>query len=187
MKRLWVLVGGNGAGKSTFYQHKLKPLGLPFINADDIAREVYPEDPEGNSYKAAQIAESTRAELILQGTSFCFETVFSHPSKIDFIANAKALGYQVTLVFIHVESPEINIARVSQRVRKGGHDVPDEKVEARIPRTMKHVKMAIPLCDLVQVLDNSSSVIPFRPILAFKRGVLSSHAEELPDWARRLL
>ena len=92
-QQLWLLVGGNGAGKSTFYHLALEPLGLPFVNADRLARLVYPEAPEAHSYAAAQLAEQQRNSLLLSGASFCFETVYSHPSKIDFAARAKALGY----------------------------------------------------------------------------------------------
>lgn len=187
MKRLWILVGGNGAGKTTFYLEKLKPRGVPFINADDIAREVYSEDPEANSYRAAQIAEASRNDLILQGISFCFETVFSHPSKIDFIAKAKALGYEVTMVFIHVDSIDINLMRVKQRKLDGGHDVPRDKVEARIPRTLKHVKLAIPLCDYVLVLNNTSSEVPFERVVTFKQGIADRHVAPLPEWAATLI
>lgn len=56
-KQLWLLVGGNGAGKSTFYRLYLEPLGLPFVNADILARIVYPEAPEAHSYEAAKLAE----------------------------------------------------------------------------------------------------------------------------------
>ena len=84
MKQPWILVGGNGAGKSTFYELTLKPLGSPFINADLIARELYPENPEANSYNPARVAEQIRREQILAGNTFCFETVFSRPSRIDF-------------------------------------------------------------------------------------------------------
>lgn len=119
----------------------------------------------------------------LSGTSFCFETVFSHPSKIDFIANAKALGYEVTLVLIHLETSDLNLARVHQRVLAGGHNVPQHKTLTRIPRTLQHVKMAAPLCDSVRVLDNSSSDMPFRPILTIKNGVVTAHVSLVPEWA----
>ena len=147
MKQMWILVGGNGAGKSTFYRLMLKPRGIPFINADQIAREIYPDDSEGNSYNAAKIAEQMCTEQIQAGNSFCFETVFSHPSKVDFLGRARALGYQIILVLIHLEHTDLNKARISQGVSEGGHNVPDEKVEQRIPRTLAHVKKAIPLCD----------------------------------------
>ena len=95
-KQLWLLAGGNGAGKSTFYKNWLQPLGLPFINADLIAKDLFPASPEEHSYQAALIAEQMRSNLIEEGQSFCFETVFSHPSKIDFVGKAKALGYGAT-------------------------------------------------------------------------------------------
>ena len=187
MKQLWVLVGGNGAGKSTFYKLMLRPLGIPFINADLIARELYPGDPEGNSYNAAKIAEQLRLEQIQAGNSFCFETVFSHPSKVDFLAQAKALGYQIIMVLIHLEHTELNTARISQRVSEGGHSVPDQKVEQRIPRALACVKKAIPLCDQVRILDNSASDAPFTTILSIIEGKQIRHLEPIPDWARELV
>jgi predicted ABC-type ATPase len=187
MKQLWILVGGNGAGKSTFYRLMLKPLGIPFINADQIAREIYPDDPEGNSYNAAKIAAQMCQEQIQTGNSFCFETVFSHPSKVDFLGQARALGYQIILVLIHLEHTDLNKARISQRVSEGGHNVPDEKVEQRIPRTLAHVKKAIPLCDQVQILDNSRSDKPFTPVVSIIGGQTTIHIHPLPEWVRNLI
>jgi predicted ABC-type ATPase len=187
MKQLWILVGGNGAGKSTFYNLMLKPLGIPFINADQIARELYPNDPEGNSYNAARVAEEMRREQIQTGNSFCFETVFSHPSKIDFLAQTKALGYEIILVLIHLDHTDLNKARISQRVSEGGHNVADEKVEQRIPRTFAHVKKAIPLCDQVRILDNSSTDSPFTPVVSIIEGRTTRHLDTLPEWVRSLV
>jgi predicted ABC-type ATPase len=113
MKQLWILAGGNGAGKTTFYRLMLKPLGIPFINADQIAREIYPDDPEGNSYNAAKMAAQMCTEQIRAGNSFCFETVFSHPSKVDLLGRARALGYQIILVLIHLEHTDLNKARIA--------------------------------------------------------------------------
>ncbi len=94
-KQLWLLVGGNGAGKSTFYRLYLEPLGLPLIKADMLAQIAYPDAPEAHSDEVARLAEQQRHRLLLSGASFCFETVYSHRSKIDFVARAKALGYRV--------------------------------------------------------------------------------------------
>jgi predicted ABC-type ATPase len=55
-KQLWLLAGGNGAGKSTFYRTQLAPRGLPFVNADILAQQLFPHDPENHSYEAAKIA-----------------------------------------------------------------------------------------------------------------------------------
>lgn len=181
-----MVVGGNGAGKSTFYEHMLKPAGLPFINADIIAKEVFPEAPEQRSRDAARIAEKMRRDLLSEGRSFCFETVFSHPSKIDFIAQAKTRGYTIILVFIHVDSVSLNHARIAQRVIEGGHNVDPQKVADRIPRTLKHIQMAAPLCDQVWVLDNSRLDQPFQKVLTLRQGVKTSHIDPLPLWAKNL-
>jgi predicted ABC-type ATPase len=187
MKQLWILAGGNGAGKTTFYRLMLKPLGIPFINADQIAREIYPDDPEGNSYNAAKMAAQMCTEQIRAGNSFCFETVFSHPSKVDLLGRARALGYQIILVLIHLEHTDLNKARISQRVSEGGHNVPDEKVEQRIPRTLAQVKKAIPLCDQVRILDNSRSDNPFTPVVSIIGGQTTRHFHPLLEWIRNLV
>ena len=186
-KQVWVLAGGNGAGKTTFYHSQLKPFGLPFINADSIAEELYPEAPESHSYDAAKIAAHMRVELLAKGESFCFETVFSHPSKIDFVAQAKANGYEVVLVLIHLDNLELNLARIAQRVKEGGHAVPAEKVESRIPRTLEHIKTVIPLCDQVYVLGNQSYESPFEKIATLSHSVLTLHSDEIPNWVQSLL
>ena len=187
MKQLWLLVGGNGAGKSTFHRLVLEPLGLPFVNAGRLAKIVYPAAAEERSYEAAMLAEQQRNTLLLSGASFCFETVFSHPSKIDFTARAKAMGYTVIMVMIHLEHAELNAARVAQRVKEGGHNVPTEKLLKRIPRVLEQVKRAIPLCDEVRVLENSSAENPFQPVITIKLGKAELHQHPLPAWAKQLL
>jgi predicted ABC-type ATPase len=186
-KQLWILVGGNGAGKSTFFTLYLEHLGLPFVNADILARMAYPDAPEAHSYHAAKIAEQIRNDLLQSGASFCYETVFSHPSKIDFVAQARALGYEVIMVMIHLQSVELNQARVAERMSEGGHSVPDEKVSSRIPRMLRHVKTSIPLCNQVQVYDNSFADAPFKRVFSVKNSLVECHPDPLPDWAEALL
>lgn len=185
--QLWILVGGNGAGKSTYHRLSLEPLGLPFVNADLLARIVFAEAPEAHSYEAAQLAERQRYQLLEQGVSFCFETVYSHPSKIDFIAHAKALGYQVIMVLIHLESTDLNQARIAGRVSEGGHNVPADKVISRIPRLLDQVRASIPLVDVLRAYDNSSADDPFAPVFTITNGSLRLHREPLPAWAVALL
>lgn len=187
MKQLWILAGGNGAGKSTFYEKRLKPLGLPFINADEIAKQYFPEDPEGSSYRAAKLAEMLRARQLQQGASFCFETVFSHASKIDFIAQAKAMGYQIILIVVHLSTTSLKKVRVKQRVEEGGHSVPEDKIESRIPRLLENIKVAIPLCDEVRVFDNSRLDKPYLPVLTVKQGQVIVEIDPFPGWAANLI
>lgn len=186
-KQLWLLAGGNGAGKTTFYKTQLKPLNLPFVNADNIARELFPLNSEEHSYQAASIAEQIRNRLLEEGKTFCYETVFSHPSKIDFLARAKALNYQIILVFIHLSSADLNKARISQRIETGGHAVPDDKVQNRIPRTLENIKSALQLADQSYILDNSSLDHPFRQIAVLSEGRAEQKVTPLPVWAGSLL
>jgi predicted ABC-type ATPase len=186
-RQIWVLAGGNGAGKSTFYHHFLKPRGMLLVNADLIARIINPERPESVGYEAAGVADVIRERLLREGVSFCFETVFSHPSKIDFIADAKARGYEVILLCIHLEPPALNEARVQQRVSEGGHGVPSEKISTRLPRTLQNIATALPLADEARILDNSLRGDPFRPVAVVKRGRRAWTGDPLPEWARLML
>jgi len=186
-RQLWVLAGGNGAGKSTFYNQYLAKYSIKFVNADLIAKDIDSENPESLSYHASTVAAKIREDLISQGVSFCFETVFSHESKIDFLAQAKANGYKVILVYIHLFDSSLNEARVKQRVSEGGHNVPIEKIHSRIPRTMKHIKAALLIVDEARILDNSSKDDPFQQIIVMKSGNFEVKADPLPEWARDLL
>jgi predicted ABC-type ATPase len=186
-RQLWVLAGGNGAGKSTFYNLYLAKYGIKFVNADLIAKDINSENPEGLSYQAATVAAKIREDLISQGVSFCFETVFSHESKIDFLAQAKANGYKIILVYIHLFDSSLNEARVRQRVSEGGHNVPAEKIHSRIPRTMKQIKTALSIVDEARILDNSSKDDPFQQIIVMKSGNYEAIVNPIPEWARDLL
>jgi len=186
-KQLWVLAGGNGAGKSTFYQHFLAANNLPLVNADILAGQLDPENSMAMSYKAAILVGKLRQHLLQAGISFCFETVFSHSSKIDFLASAKAHGYEIVLVYIHLLNDELNQARVAQRVMQGGHDVPAKKIISRIPRTMENIKKALPLVHVAKFYDNSSYERPFSPVAFLNHGILIKHQKGLPNWAEVML
>ena len=187
LKQLWVLAGGNGAGKSTFYNLYFRKHGVKFVNADLIAKEIDSDNPENLSYQAATIAATIREDLLSQGISFCFETVFSHESKIDFIAKAKARGYHIILVYIHLINSGLNEARVIQRVSEGGHSVPLEKIHNRLPRIMKYIKAALPLVDEARFLDNSSKDNPFQQTAVLKNGNYIEIASPLPEWVQEML
>ena len=185
-RQLWVLAGGNGAGKSTFYYLHLAKYGIKFVNADLIAKDIDSENPEV-SYQAATVAAKIREDLLAQGVSFCFETVFSHKSKIDFIARAKCYGYEIILVYIHLLNSSLNEARVNQRVSEGGHNVPTEKIHSRIPRTIKNIKIALSIVDEARILDNSSKDNPFQEVIEMKAGKYEVKVDPLPGWAKALL
>ena len=121
-----------------------------------------------------------------QGNSFCFETVFSHHSKIDFVSQAKIAGYEIVLVFIHLDNISLNLSRINQRISEGGHSVPPEKVETRIPRTLENVRKVIPLCDSVYILDNSRADNPFNKLVTIRNGEIKKESA-LPSWCEQII
>ena len=185
--QLWLLTGANGSGKSTYYESFLAPTGLKLVNADSIARILDPENPEALSYDAAVLAENILQLLLRNGISFCYETVFSHRSKIELVAGAKALGYHILLLYIHLETPELNEARVFQRISEGGHSVPIDKIHTRIPRTMRNVAEVMPLVNEARILDNSLAQHPFRELAVVKNGTPNLRTKSTPGWVREIL
>lgn len=186
-KQLWILAGGNGAGKSTFFKLYLADYGIKLVNADLIAKEINTKNSEKLGYEAATIAETIRNDLLSQGASFCFETVFSHESKIDFIAQAKGMGYKIILVYIHLIDSSLNEARVHQRTTEGGHSVPTDKIHSRIPRTMKHIKTALTIVDEAWILDNSSEQNRFQQMVVMKSGKYEIKVNPIPNWVKAIL
>jgi len=172
MPVLHLLAGPNGSGKTTFYEQVLGPVtGLPFINADVIARELWPDSEVDRSYEAAKLAEQRRGEFIAQRCSFIAETVFSHPSKLDLVRDARRNGYLVT-VHVIVVPLELSIRRVEARVRHGGHDVPIQKQRERFDRLWPLIAEALRLADEGYAYDNSSAKEPYRIAAHFENGRL---------------
>ncbi len=184
---LWALVGPNGAGKSTYYEHRVRPhLAAELVNADLIAARRWPGHELARGYDAARLAEERRRELLAARRSFVMETVCSHPSKLDLLREAKEAGYEVWVSFVCLESADLAVARVAERVRRGGHDVPSAKVRERFVRLAPLAVSAIELADRGFVLDNGDPRRPLRDVLLFERGRLTLAARDLPRWARRL-
>ncbi len=178
------LAGPNGAGKSRFYEAHLANVGLHFVNADVVALSLGLD-----AYRAAELAETLRLELLDLRASFIFETVFSDPvgNKVAFLKNAEDLGYTVVLVFIGIAGPDVSDTRVAMRVAEGGHDVPREKLMERFPRTMNNLKRALVELANVWVYDHSDLARGYRLVAR----IADRHPIEVfgptPDWLRPLL
>ena len=178
------LAGSNGAGKSTFYETQLASLGWPFINADQLAKELN-LDP----YTAAELAKQKRAKLVEQKASFIFETVFSDPvgEKVRFLQDASNSGYHVILSFVAIRDPETSIQRVGMRRSQGGHDVPIEKLRSRHARTLANLKLAIRYLPQVRIFDNSDLSKPYEHVATFVNGTPRLGFCLLSEWLREHL
>jgi predicted ABC-type ATPase len=157
VSRVDLIVGPNGAGKSTFAMEILSQQlpGIMFVNADLIAAERWPEDPEVHAYDAARIAEATRSAAIESGKQFIAETVFSHPSKLALIDQAQAAGYFVALHVLMIPE-EVAVARVAARVAHGGHSVPENKIRGRYQRMWLQVAVAASMVQSAAFWDIST-------------------------------
>ena len=186
------IAGPNGAGKTTFFEEYLEPLGLPYVNADRVARALHETEPTAPSEeidrRAFTRAEKMRVAFVEARLSFCTETVFSDPAnaKLRLLEQAKARGFAVFLIFIGLDNSVLSMARVKQRVEGGGHDMPDEKLHARFPRTLANLRAAIPIVDEAFLFDNSSYDHPFRIVAIYEQGRLVSRHPPLPSWTEGL-
>lgn len=153
-----LIAGPNGAGKSCLVQ-ALRERGVEFANhynADDIALGLT-GGAESVNQMAQQLVTSARVTAVEDRQPFAYETDLSHPSHVTAMERARARGYFVRLFFIGTETPQINLDRVADRVAKGGHDVPPDRITARWQRVMEDQLIpAIRAADESFVFDNSA-------------------------------
>lgn len=160
---LLVIAGPNGSGKSTLVDY-LMEAGIDcgeHINADQIATTLDLPEPR-RSKQAQQIADFQRQTCLDRRLDFSFETVMSHPSKVDFMIRADDAGYDVTLYFVCTSDPDINVSRVENRVAVGGHDVPRDRIIARYHRTLGLLPSAALIAKRTVLFDNSA-IVGFLP------------------------
>lgn len=138
-----------------------------------------------DSYSASIIASFFRFELLKKQTTFSFETVMSHPSKVEFIAQAKTAGYKTYLYFICTEDPLINIQRVRNRKEMGGHDVPDFLIESRYFRSLQQLYPAFMIADRAFIIDSSNRTRNL--ILEKDQDRVTIHSETIPGWVEAYL
>lgn len=183
---LHVIAGPNGAGKSTFYATVIGPVThLDLVNADVVAAERWPDAAVEHAYDAARIAATERERRIGARQSFVTETVFSHESKLAMLRQAETVGYRVMLHIVLVPE-ELAVARVVDRVRNGGHDVPEDKIRGRIARLWEHLGEAIAFIDEARVYDNTSAREPFRLVATYVGGRLTN-VPRWPSWSPEIL
>jgi predicted ABC-type ATPase len=161
-----MIAGPNGSGKSklTKWQREQGVEFGEYINPDDIAATLE-GSYEARVAEAQEIADRRRAECIRERRSFSFETVMSHPSKIEILHQARGQGFFVQLFFVGIDDPRTNIDRVALRVVEGGHDVPADRIVARWHRTMEALSSAVLAADRSFIFDNSETGPDLNPRL----------------------
>ena len=151
MPRVVVLAGINRAGKTTASRHLLTDvLKIPtFVNADAIARGLNGLNPEAVAFPAGRIMLDQMNDLVRRREDFAFETTLSARTYANWLRGLRVTGYEVLLYYYWLDSPELAISRVAQRVRNGGHFVPDEDIRRRYARSAKLPGTVSSHCGLV--------------------------------------
>lgn len=185
---LWVFAGPNGAGKSTLVQRYKVGDRIPMVNPDDIALAIRAEhgtDQASAQTKAGRIAVAMRARLLAEGRSFGIETTLTGRKELQLMQAARNLGYKVNLVYVGLESAEDSNSRVMARVRRGGHDVPEQDIYRRFGRSLVNLPAAIHLSDRVRVLDNSDE--HRRLVLKIDKGRARAVSRTMPEWVKHAI
>lgn len=133
--RLIVIGGANGSGKTTLAREYISVENLPYLGADQIAYDLNPADVESVAIEAGRLFIQRIADSIENHQSFIVESTLSGLSLRKWILKARDAGYLINVIFVYLDSPEVCIQRVSVRVAKGGHHVPDEDIIRRWTRS----------------------------------------------------
>ena len=182
---LTIIAGSNGCGKSTLTSSaRDKFQQAPVLDPDAIAKSIQETLSSNDSdIEAGRRVLRLAEELIASRQSFAVETTLSGSTYLRMAARAKEAGFNIMVVFVGTASVEINIERVRERVRLGGHDVPEEDQRRRYPRTLANMKRLLP-ADLAVILDNSSA--SGYALVAFGHKGSINWIEPVPEWAASL-
>lgn len=169
------IAGPNGAGKSTLAPALLRDMfGLmEYVNADTIAHGLSAFRPERAAFTAGRVMLQRMRALANRRESFAFESTLASRSYMRWINELRREGYDFHLLFLWLSSPDLAVARVSERVRLGGHDVPEEVIRRRYLKGIKNFfSLYQALADTWAIYDNSVSE---KPLLIAKGSRRSIH------------
>jgi len=180
-----MVAGPNGSGKTTLVKRHIGKFKeqIPFINPDEIARRMNPDDVSRVAIKAGMEAIRQQNAFLDSRESFAIETTFSGKREIKLLEKANSLGYKTNLVYIGLDSTDDNLARVRDRVLEGGHDVPVKDIERRYDRSMGNLERGLLVAERSYVVDNSDRV--HRVLGRFENGKITHLSKNMPQWFRR--
>ena len=177
---LYIICGCNGAGKTTASYTVLPEIldCREFVNADEIARGLSPFNPEGVAIEAGRIMHDRIEELLSKRVTFSIETTLAAKSYLGLVRRAQSQGYSVRLVFFWLRTPELARQRVLERVRNGGHNIPEAVIRRRYINGIKNLfHLYMKEADFWVIYDNS--VNPRRQIACGGRDVVTLVNDEV--------
>jgi len=193
-KTYTLFAGVNGAGKSTFYRDLSenttdRPFGIR-INSDEIVQAKFDHDWKNPNAQMAAGREAVKMvrECLNGDKSFNQETTLTGRTIITNIEKAKANGFNVNLFYVGLESAQLSMDRVAAREIKGGHGIPVEDLQRRYSASFENLKQVLPLCDTVQVFDNSGKGFDVnKPLMMVLDGELTIYDKNMPEYLKDVL
>ncbi len=152
--RCVIFAGPNGGGKSSLFAEL--SLSGEFINADLIAASIDPEHPESVAFTAGRQVVKMIAKKIVAKQDFIYEMTLSGLRALPIMRRAKAAGFEVSLIFVALESADLHVFRVAQRVAAGGHNIDEYVVRRRYEKSFDNLQFALFIADEAAIYDNSS-------------------------------
>ena len=157
-KNLYIISGCNGAGKTTASYTVLPEIldCREFVNADEIARGLSPFNSESMAIEAGRLMLKRIEELLEKEETFSIETTLATKSYINMVRRAQAKGYSVKVLFFWLNSPELALQRVAERVAKGGHNIPELVIRRRYVAGIRNFfRLFMSEVDYWDIYDNS--------------------------------
>lgn len=179
MKTYTIIAGVNGSGKSSLtgvLRRETNDLGV-VIDVDRLAAAN-----GGNNILAGRLAVSRIRECLSRGVCFTQETTLSGALTARTARQARDLGYVVRMYYVGLDSAEESLLRIANRVRKGGHDIPEEDVRRRFAGRVQSLAAVLPYCDEVTFFDNDNG---FVAVAEYRNGLISCY-DGAPRWVRDL-
>ena len=181
---LVVVIGANGAGKTTWARANRDLLPSPFYNADSIAEGLGDANSVELQLRARALIDRELAERLANGEGFGFESTWSGASRPAIVRDAANRGYQTRAVFLGTNAAHINIERVRRRVLEGGHNVPESEIRRPWDQAFANLLAMWDAIETIDVLDSSRD--PVQLIAEKRDGETSTLASGLPAWAERI-
>ena len=181
MPKLTIVIGGNGAGKTTGFRRHRDQLPDHFYNADSIAEGFGDWNSPRAQAEARQLVDNRMRGHLANDEDFGFESTYSGSLRPHVVTEAKRLGYQTRAILIVTESAAINAARVAAGT---GHHAPRAEVERRWKASQDNLVRTTPAIDVVDLVDNTGPKA--RLITCIRDGQPTSPAKPTPEWATKI-
>ena len=197
---IWVLAGTNGAGKSSVAGAFVRAAGGDYFNPDEVTRHILETQPaisESTANSLAWMEGLKRLQAAVKNRQdYWFETTLGGNTITATLEFALLAGLEVRMFYVGLKSPELHIARVAARVKRGGHDIPAEKIRERYDGSRRNLIRLLPRLTEVKVFDNSEDGDPSTGklpspslVLHMQHGKIRNSIEpsQIPEWAKPII